>query len=136
MTAKPDLELAPTEFLKEVVTELERRIGRVDARELDKAREEIDESLELWDAMKPGQYYVRRSAGKSLLQSADDHAGKVAAGRLPEAAWPVMNSMRSVEPATPFRLKETLRRKSVSESGGPGQGDSPAGNRPAPRWRR
>ena len=109
MLEHPNLENASNIFLQEVVSELERRIERVDPRELEMVKVEIDESLDCWQAMRPEKYCDRSNLKRPLLQSADDHASKIAAGRLSGSAWPVMNSMRSVEPATRFRLRESLQ---------------------------
>ena len=48
--------------------------------------------------------------GKSLLISAEKEAARVASGKQRHIAKPTPNSVRNVEPATQFRLKEFLPR--------------------------
>ncbi len=139
MSAKPDLKLAPAVFLSDVVAEVERRILAIDPRELSESKIEIDEGLDDWDVRSPTTYLNRRKPNQSLLQYAEDHASRVATGRLPGAAWPTMNTMRSVEPSSRFRLTEFLSSTSTrppSDAPPTAEGTAQAdGNRPQPRWR-
>jgi hypothetical protein len=86
------------------------RAGRVDAPEADAVGLELDELIELWKG-RAGvtRYWNDRGLNTSLLISAEKAAALRAAGRTLGAAWPTPNSMRSVEPGTPFRLVESLR---------------------------
>jgi hypothetical protein len=129
--------------LNNVVNEIERRIGVVDPQELAAASAEIDELLQSWDARRPTYYYNDRSVNKSLMQSAERHARRRAAGRNVGAAWPTMNNMRSVEPSSRFRMTEVLttprnRQPAENESAGMSeeQSNEDTQNRPSPRWRR
>jgi hypothetical protein len=83
-----------------------------------------------WDSINPINYSFNKFKPKiaSLLQSADDHARKIASGKIPSAAWPVMNSMRSVEPSSRFRMVENLRNFQLEEKSDKDQN--------LPRWRR
>ena len=144
MRDRPRLADAPDELLETVVTEIERRIQHIDARELGNARNELDDRLEDWESRAPAIYFSPRKPNQSLLQSADRHARRRAAGRLTGAAWPTMNNMRSVEASTPFRMAEILSsapragRNSPPTPGGtlPAEGAAPATEKPGRRWRR
>ena len=139
MSAKPNLAQAPGSLLADVVSEVERRIQAIDPRELAESKREIDEGLDDWDVRSPTTYLNRHKPNQSLLQYAEDHASRVAAGRLPGAAWPAMNTMRSVEPSSRFRLTEYLSSSATrlpsnnppSADGTPQTDDK----RPQPRWR-
>lgn len=138
MSKTPKLALASDKLLGDVVAEIERRIKAIDPRECADAERMIDEDLQDWDARAPTYYLQPFQSSKSLLQSAEAYASKIAAGRLPGAAWPTMNTMRSVEPSSRFRITEVLadaarlaaRRQSQSgDAGASPQKDQP-------RWRR
>jgi superfamily II DNA/RNA helicase len=139
MAAKPNLALAPEAHLSEVVAEVERRIHAIDPRELAESRREIDEGLDDWDVRSPSSYLNRHKPNQSLLQYAEDYASRVAAGRLPGAAWPAMNTMRSVEPSSRFRLTEFLSSSASRppSSRPPSADEAPQADdaRPQPRWR-
>jgi hypothetical protein len=104
----PTLARATADEISSVVTEIERRIQSVDPRELAAAQEEIDRLLQEWDDYDPASYIDRYKPASSLMQYAEDYAKKIAAGRTPSSAWPTMNTMRSVEPSSKFRLAEHL----------------------------
>jgi len=140
MATHPDLARAPVKLLNDVVQEIERRIVAIDFRELPSSRGEIDQRLDDWDARRPKQYLNPYKPKESLLQYAETYARKVASGKHPEAAWSTMNTMRSVEPSTRFRMAEVLSSglsraaASASPALDPTAGSDP-GARPAPRWR-
>lgn len=108
MREKPDLNQAPDRLLSAVVEEIERRIGSIDPDELSGAREEIDKRMGDWESRAPATYLNDHKPNSSLLQSAERHARRRAAGRLSGAAWPTMYNMRTVEPSTRFRMTEAL----------------------------
>ena len=139
MAATPDLAQAPEALLREVVSEIERRINSIDPPELSESQGEIDEGLGDWEARCPVAYLNKKRPNQSLLQYAEDHANKKAAGRLPGAAWPAMNTMRSVEPSTRFRLTEALAANPARNPAGPiqpGNDGTATDERPQPRWRK
>jgi hypothetical protein len=106
--------------LQEIVKEIERRVNAVNPEVLSDVSEEIRTILDEWN-LRDVDYYLDENAQrirKSLLQSAERFAQKMAAGLLPGYSWPVMNAMRSVEASTPFRLKEKFfRNATVINSG-------------------
>jgi hypothetical protein len=138
MAARPDLSRAPNELLVAVFEEIQRRVASIDSREKDACTRELEERLENWESRAPGGYMNRHQPNKSLLISADVHAQRRATGRLPAAAWPTMNNMRSIEAATRFRMTDVLAPPPPASPGGGGDAAPdavhPAG--PVPRWRR
>ncbi|WP_081677813.1 helicase-related protein [Novilysobacter defluvii] len=132
MRSRPDLGAAPDSLLAHVVAEIERRVSSVDERELRACSSEVDERLGNWDARKPVAYNNRWKPNESLLISADLNAQRRAAGRLPPAAWPTMNNMRSVEASTRFRMAEVLRPR----GGRPSDQTAGTTQKPVPRWRK
>lgn len=91
----------------EVMDQIADRAERIDPEE-DKVLKELEELVQSWRARSPEIYWNDRKGQKSLLQSAEQAASRRAAGRTPGAAWPTMNSMRSVEAGTPFRMANFL----------------------------
>jgi hypothetical protein len=92
-----------------VIEEIERRVTSIDQRELSQTRDELDDAMRQWLDMNPEDYrQIRGSPKTALTQTAEDYAKKVSAGKSIGHAWPLMNTMRSVEPGTRFRLVETL----------------------------
>lgn len=120
MLEKPNLDNATPEVIKEIVDEIYRRAQAVSPEVADDVRNEVGDLFDEWDQRDLSEYFDESPGGfkKSLLQSAENAARKMAAGGLPGFAWPVMNSMRSVEPDTPFRLKERKYRAPANKSGG------------------
>ena len=72
-------------------------------------RDELERRLDTWRGRSPEVYWSDYKGGKSLLQSAERAAARRAAGRQAGAAWPTLNSMRTVEAGTPFRMAPVLR---------------------------
>lgn len=135
MHQSPKLSNAPDALLQNVVAEIERRVDSIDQREIKACETEINERLDNWDSRNPTSYESRYSPNKSLLISADLNAQRRATGRLPAAAWPTMNNMRSVEPSTRFRMAEGLSSSSPSARHVvPGESDPPPTKQP--RWRK
>jgi len=89
-----------------LIDRIAERAHRIDPLETD-VRNELMARLDRWVRLAPQHYWWR--ANMSLLQSAEEAAAKRAAGRLLGQAWPTPNSLRSVEPSTPYRLAERLR---------------------------
>jgi hypothetical protein len=142
MLDRPALDRASDSFLEGVVSEIERRVQSIDAREIEHTREELDDRLDDWLSRAPNSYFNPRRPDASLLQSAERYARRRAAGRLGGAAWPTMNNMRSVEPSTPFRMTEVLasgragqpapQTPTTNQSGDNGKAEEV----PVRRWRR
>lgn len=108
MLKNPNLNNANPVVLQEIVLEIKRRVMAVDAEIASEVEEEVKSILDEWINRDVEKYLDDSPKGirKSLFQGAERFAQKIAVGVLPGYAWPIMNSMRSVEPSTPFRLKE------------------------------
>lgn len=106
----PDFKRLDIENLKAVILEIERRVKRIDPTVAVQVSSEIDEALYEWSSRDVRNYLDSNIKGlrTSLLQYAEDYARRIASGNFGGSAWPVMNTMRSVEASTPFRLKEKI----------------------------
>jgi hypothetical protein len=86
------------------------RVSRVDPDEIAATSGQLASMLDDWKRRTNlKSYWNDRAFKSSLLMSAERAAALRATGRLPGAAWPTPNSMRSVEPGTPFVLVERLQ---------------------------
>ena len=96
--------------LRVVIAEIERRAGNIDPAIVSQVSREIDETLDEWSSREVRRYLDNSIKGirTSLLQYAEDYARRLASGNFGGSAWPIMNTMRSVEASTPFRLKEKI----------------------------
>ena len=106
----PNLKLANPKLLTEVTNEIERRAVAVAGLNIVKdISAEIDAAMKSWFNREVKNYieYSLKGDKDSLLQTAENYAQKLAAGVWLDAAWPVMNSMRSVEAGSKFRLRES-----------------------------
>ena len=101
-----------------IIDDIARRAGDIDPDE-HSVTEELHRLLDTWQERAPSTYWNDFQPNRSLLQSAERAATLRALGRRVGDAWPTMNNMRSVEPSTPFKLKEGLRPfpESSSEEG-------------------
>lgn len=91
------------------------RAARIDADERD-VRDELGRRLDAWIRRAPEIYWKKKgSRSSSLMQSAEEAAARRATGRVVGQAWPTPNSMRGVEPATPYRLAPGLRNTDVTQ---------------------
>jgi hypothetical protein len=92
-----------------LIDQIAARAAAIDPLETD-VRDELLDRLRRWRRRAPQHYWKHMNPTTSLLQSAEDAAAKRASGRSPGSAWPTPNTLRGVEPATPYRLAERLRR--------------------------
>ena len=108
MLNSPNLSKANPDVLQEIVLEVQRRVQAIDPNVAHDVAEEVKSIFDEWIGRDVDKYIDDSPKGirKSLLQGAERFAQKIAVGVLPGYAWPIMNAMRSVEPSTPFRLKE------------------------------
>lgn len=108
MLNSPNLSNANSTVLREIVQEVQRRVQAIDPSVANEVSEEVKAIFDEWIGRDVDKYLDESPRGirRSLLQGAERFAQKIAVGVLPGYAWPVMNAMRSVEPSTPFRLKE------------------------------
>lgn len=108
MLVAPALDATAIAAVEDLIERIGARADRIDALEID-VRDELRERLRRWIRRAPLHYWNFNST-TSLLQGAEAAAARRAAGRPIGQAWPTPNTMRGVEPATPYRLTERLRR--------------------------
>lgn len=113
----PDFRNIDIENLKSILLEIERRVRNIDPNAVSDVERELDAALEEWSTRGVKKYLDRSLKGMrySLLQTAEDFARKIASGNFGGSAWPILNTMRSVEASTPFRLKEKIFRGVLSK---------------------
>lgn len=101
---------------------IDSRVAAVDPEEAAGVRAKLRELLDVWEmrcarwsagADQPSYWWDQRP-DRSLLMSAEQYAARAAAGYANAEVWSTPNSMRDVEPGSPFRLISKL-----STSGGP-----------------
>lgn len=110
MLDSPRMDDDEEELAMDLIDLIVERAKRIDPEET-AVREELECYLDTWRARSPSVYWSDYKGGKSLLQSAERAAARRAAGRNVGAAWPTLNSMRTVEAGTPFRMAPVLRAK-------------------------
>ncbi|WP_235923341.1 helicase-related protein [Brucella tritici] len=98
---------------EELIDLIVERADRIDPEEK-AVRYELERKLDQWIARAPEHYWQDRKENTSLLLSAERAAWKKALGKRPGSAWPTLNSMRTVETGTPFRLAPVLKEKGDS----------------------
>jgi hypothetical protein len=108
MLESPDLAAADPMEIDRIVDGIVARAAAVDPTE-PAVDAELRQRLDAWRARGPSSYWKDQQVKTSLLQSAERAATQRALGRLPGEAWPTPNSMRNVEPSTPFRMAEVIR---------------------------
>jgi hypothetical protein len=105
----------------EIIPAIEARVASIDPQELPGVRKRLVQLLDDWEARagiwestlgqrKPA-WWSDTTPQSALLISAEAHAAQSAAGIPNAEAWPTPNSMREVEPGTPFKLIERIRIK-------------------------
>ena len=97
------------ELVEELVHKIVMRAERIDSEETEVGTE-LEKLLNDWQARSPQKYWDEFRPSASLLQSAEKAAQKRALGREPGDAWATMNTMRSVEVGSAFRMAERLRK--------------------------
>ncbi|MGF7468942.1 helicase-related protein [Alcaligenes phenolicus] len=110
MLDSPQMEDEAEDQAMDLINLIVERAKRVDPEET-AVQEELECRLDKWRARAPTVYWSDYKGEKSLLQSAERAAARRAAGRDAGAAWPTLNSMRTVEAGTPFRMAPVLRAK-------------------------
>ncbi|MDQ1064062.1 helicase-related protein [Stenotrophomonas sp. SORGH_AS_0282] len=100
---------------RQLIDLIAQRAARVDDGEVDVSKE-LNSRLDAWIRRAPEVYWkVSGSRKSALMQSAEEAAANRAIGRGVGQSWPTPNSMRGVEPATPFRLVPRLRKTNVTQ---------------------
>lgn len=113
MLDSPQMDDAAEEVAMNLIERIVERAERIDPEEVN-VRRELERRLDNWRARSPELYWSDYKGNKSLLQSAEVAASRRAAGMETGAAWPTLNSMRSVEAGTPFRMAPVLKGREES----------------------
>lgn len=90
---------------EEIIDRIAERAKRI-APEETAVRRELERLLDAWVNRNPDYYWNDWNSDRSLMQSAERVAAKRAVRRSIGSAWPTLNSMRSVEAGTPFRMRD------------------------------
>jgi hypothetical protein len=102
------------------------RLRRIDRDEEGRVRAHLKLLLDRWemrmgpwdgtwnDTKRCPGYWIEEHPDRSLLMSAEGYVTLLAAGTMLGEVWPTPNSMRGVEPGTPFKLLETLKKQEKS----------------------
>ena len=105
---------ADIENYRQEVTQIIESIGAradiIDPEEND-VRDELLNCLEQWIRWMPESYWNDRRPESSLLQNAENIVSKQRRMYLNNRPWRTLNAMRTVEPATPFKMISYLRDK-------------------------
>lgn len=101
---------------RELIDKVAERAARIDKDESEEVRGELNRRLDAWIRRSPERYWQKKgSRDASLMQSAEEAAARRATGKVVGQAWPTPNSMRGVEPATPYRLVPRLRNDDATQ---------------------
>ena len=115
---QPALDAAARPRVEALAAIIEERARSADAREVTEVSKALKELLDEWEQWwQPGsEYWNDYTKKRTLLMSAEQYAASIAiAGAADEsdgqarALWPTPNSMREVEPGTPFVLLAGLK---------------------------
>jgi hypothetical protein len=110
MRKKPILTESAEISAKAFADRIVARASRIDPEEVPGVKQQLSRIITNWrDRYSLDRYWDDRRRTTSLLISAEKAAALRATGKLPGQAWPTPNSMRNVEPGTPFTLVERLR---------------------------
>ena len=108
MLDTPKFDCQTERAVEDIVTKIVERAKRVDSDEQE-VRSDLEKMMNEWQVRAPTSYWNERNVSASLLQSAERVAADRAAGNAPKPAWKALNSMRTVETGTPFRMAPALR---------------------------
>ena len=108
MLDRPELDESAIDVARSLINEIVDRSTTIDPQETAVAQE-LHRCLNNWTNRAPISYW-QKFTRNSLLQDAERAATLQAMGRNPGDAWPTLNSMRSVEPSTRYRLVEFLKK--------------------------
>ena len=107
MLDKPVLDENARGKARGLIDDIVCRARRIDPNET-AVKNELYGYLDHWGFRAPDRYWSRQ-VRRSLLQDAERAATLRAMGRMAGDAWPTPNSMRTIEPASRFKLAEWLR---------------------------
>jgi hypothetical protein len=110
LQGRPNFTPAAVDELRSLVEEIVKRSVDIDPEETAATRAELSDLLDEWQSRDSGlsAYWNDFRPRESLMISAEAAAAKQMV-RAPGNPWPTLNSLRSVEAGTPFRLVEGLK---------------------------
>ena len=120
MQTSPQLSEASRQAANSLASSIEQRAAAVDSAEQEAVREKLSGLLDEWQqSTNLQEYWDDYRNLRSLMMSAEQYAASVAggggagggAGGARRALWPTPNSLRDVEPSSPFVLVERLRQQ-------------------------
>lgn len=114
MLENPCLNSHAARVAKDIIAKIVERAERIDQDEIEVGND-LEKKLEEWRTRKPKVYWNDYKADESLLQSAEWVAADRAVGNTPMPAWKTLNSMRTVDTGTPFRMAPFLKDRSSSD---------------------
>lgn len=114
------------EIENQVMSLIVARANAVDPEEVAAVRQKLRDLLDQWEARcsrwsaasTTPAYWLDHQPHKSLLMSAEQYAARAAAGWSNAEVWSTPNSMRDVEPGTPFKLIPGIKKPGGSTSAG------------------
>lgn len=114
MLEYPCLDSRTASEVKHIIAKIVERAERVDQDEIE-VRNDLEKKLNEWQIRAPKVYWNDYKADESLLQSAERVAADRAVGNAPWSAWKTLNSMRTVDTGTPFRMAPFLKDRNSSD---------------------
>lgn len=94
-----------------LILDLARRAADIDAEEAQATKDDLAHVLRLWKQRSSivNTYWNDEKEDTSLLMAAERAVARNRTGLSAAKAWPTLNSMRTVEAGTPFKLVERLK---------------------------
>ena len=109
MLDEPNMDATAEESVEEIIKLMVERAKRIDPKE-EGIEEELMRYIQTWKNRAPTCYWDDSEDEISLLQSSERAASRKALGKSSRTPTPTPNSMRNVEPGTPFRMASALSR--------------------------
>lgn len=122
--------------LDAVIFEILRRAKNISPDESKAVEHELEVALDEWERRSPTHYENPGNPDSALIQRAEEQARRVALRKKALPAWPIMNSMRNVEPSTKFRMTERLKSSGLMNSSDSNSNEDQSTEKVIPTWRK
>jgi superfamily II DNA/RNA helicase len=122
--------------LDAVILEILRRAQNISPDESNAVAKELEDAFDEWEIRSPTHYENPGKPDLALIQRAEEQARRVALRKKALPAWPIMNSMRNVEPSTKFRITERLKSTGLVQASDSGPNGDQATDKAIPTWRK
>jgi protoheme ferro-lyase len=122
--------------LDAVIFEILRRAKNISPDESKAVEQELEAALDEWERRSPTHYENPGNPDSALIQRAEEQARRVALRKKALPAWPIMNSMRNVEPSTKFRMTERLKSSGLMNSSDSNSNEDQSTEKVIPTWRK